>query len=116
MVSANWQQWSRFGESYDDTYGAGVALSYQFDSWTLHSGFSADTSPLSSDDRGYALPLDQQWRLGIGAEKKLKNGMNLGLAYQYQSLGDAEITGNSGLPNGEYSNNRVHFITGSLSF
>jgi len=119
MVSANWQQWSRFGDglgqNYDDTYGAGIAMSYQLDSWKLHSGFSVDSSPLTAENRGHALPLDEQWRLGFGAEKKLKNGMLLGLAYQYQSLGDAEITG-SGMANGEYEDNRVHFITGSLSF
>ena len=121
MVSANWQQWSKFGEglsqNYDDTYGAGLAMSYQLDSWKLHSGFSVDSSPLSAENRGHALPLDEQWRLGFGAEKTLNNGMILGIAYQYQSLGDGEITGkNDDDFNGAYENNRVHFITGSLSF
>lgn len=121
MVSANWQQWSQFAEGYDDTYGAGIAFSYQLDSWRLHSGFSADSSPLSAENRGHALPLDAQWRLGLGAEKELDNGMTFGLAYQYQSLGDGEITGtgpldNDRLLNGKYHNNRIHFITASLSF
>ena len=119
MASTNWQQWSKFGEgigeSYDDTYGLGIAMSYQLDSWKLHTGVSADTSPLNSDNRGHALPLDEQWRLGFGAEKKLNNGMVLGLAYQYQSLGDGDVTGKP-LSNGTYDDNRVHFITGSLSF
>lgn len=121
MVSANWQQWSQFAKAYDDTYGAGIAMSYQLDSWTLHSGFSADSSPLSAENRGHALPLDAQWRLGLGAEKKLENNMIFGIAYQYQSLGDGEITGSGpidsdGLLNGKYHNNRIHFITASLSF
>ncbi|PKF62503.1 aromatic hydrocarbon degradation protein [Psychromonas sp. psych-6C06] len=115
MASVNWQQWSQFNNGYDDTYGGGVAMSYQLDSWRLHSGISADSSPLAADNRGHALPLDTQWRFGLGAEKKLKNNMVLGLAYQYQSLGDAQISG-SGPLNGEYSNNRIHFITASLSF
>ena len=120
MASANWQQWSAFNDRYDDTYGAGVAMSYQLDSWTIHTGISADSSPLTSDQRGHALPLDQQWRVGFGAEKTLKNGMILGIAYQYQDLGSAEITGlgnvNGENLNGEYSDNRVHIITGSLKF
>ncbi|GLS91171.1 long-chain fatty acid transporter [Psychromonas marina] len=115
MVNANWQQWSQFAKGYDDTYGAGIAFSYQLNSWRLHSGFSADSSPLSAENRGHALPLDAQWRLGLGAEKKLENEMTLGLAYQYQSLGDGEIT-DMGLLNGKYNNNRIHFITASLSF
>lgn len=116
MVSANWQQWSRFDDLFKDSYGAGVALSYQLNSWTLQTGVSIDSSPLSSDDRGHALPLDQQWRIGFGGHKTLSNGMVLGLAYQYQSLGEAEITNHTLGGDGHYNENRVHFITGSLSF
>lgn len=117
MANANWQDWSNFGEKYEDTFGAGVAMSYQLDSWKLSTGFSADSSPLDSDNRGQALPLDEQWRFGLGAEKALENGMKLGFAYQYQSLGDGEIDGEqySNL-NGSYDENHVHFITASLSF
>jgi len=117
MANANWQDWSNFGEKYDDTFGAGVAMSYQLDEWKLQTGFSADSSPLSAANRGQALPLDEQWRFGLGAEKTLDNGMKLGIAYQYQSLGDGEIDSET-LPmfNGEYGDNQVHFITASLSF
>ncbi|WP_051303541.1 OmpP1/FadL family transporter [Psychromonas aquimarina] len=115
MLSANWRQWSRLGDDFKDTYGAGIAMSYQMSDWTVQTGFSIDSSPLNSKDRGHALPLDQQWRLGVGGTKTLSNGMGLGLAYQYQSLGDGDITG-SLLNKGHYDTNRVHFITGSLSF
>ena len=119
MANANWQDWSNFGPKYDDTFGAGIAMSYQLDSWKLSTGFSADSSPLSAENRGQALPLDEQWRFGLGAEKQLANGMVLGLAYQYQSLGDGEISStNETLQtlNGEYDENQVHFVTASLSF
>jgi len=117
MANVNWQQWSAFLDGYEDTFGAGVALSYQLSDWTLQTGASMDSSPVNSDNRGHALPLDQQWRIGLGGHKTLGNGMVLGLAYQYQSLGDAEITGTvAGINDGAYSKNRVHFITGSLSF
>ena len=117
MANANWQDWSNFGEKYDDTYGAGIAMSYQLDNWKLQTGFSADSSPLNAENRGQALPLDEQWRFGFGAEKTLANGMKLGLAYQYQSLGDGEISSETYTSlNGEYEKNEVHFITTSLSF
>ncbi len=115
MANVNWQQWSGFLDNYEDTFGAGVALSYQLSDWTLQTGASIDSSPLSSEHRGHALPLDQQWRIGFGGQKTLDNGMVLGLAYQYQSLGDAEITGKF-INDGSYSENRVHFIAGSISF
>jgi len=116
MANANWQDWSNFGDKYEDTYGAGIAMSYQLDSWKLQTGFSANTSPLSAENRGQALPLDEQWRFGFGAEKALENGMKLGLAYQYQSLGDGEVNRENDVLNGEYTDNQVHFITASLSF
>ncbi|NRD73565.1 outer membrane protein transport protein [Shewanella sp. VB17] len=119
MVSANWQQWSRYNDKYSDTWGGGIALSYQLSDWTLQSGFSFDTSPLNSAERDVILPLDQQWRFGFGAMKTLDTGSVLGIAYQYQSLGDGEIDGNTLnpiQPQGYYSENRIHFITVSLSF
>jgi len=117
MANANWQDWSNFGDKYEDTYGAGIAMSYQLDEWKLQTGFSADSSPLSSANRGQALPLDEQWRFGFGAETVLSNGMTLGLAYQFQSLGDGEIDGDKITQlNGSYDENHVHFITASLSF
>ncbi|ABV87051.1 OmpP1/FadL family transporter [Shewanella pealeana] len=122
MMSANWQQWSRYNDKYTDTWGAGMALSYQLNEWTLQSGLSFDSSPLDSADRDVVLPLDKQWRFGLGALKTLDSGSVLGIAYQYQSLGDGHIDGttNGSLnpiqPQGFYSENRIHFITVSLSF
>ncbi|MBL4915190.1 outer membrane protein transport protein [Shewanella schlegeliana] len=118
MVSANWQQWSRYNDKYSDTWGGGIALSYQLNAWTLQSGFSLDSSPLAPADRDVILPLDQQWRFGLGALKTLDSGSVLGVAYQYQSLGDGKIDGslNPIQPRGFYSDNRIHFITVSLSF
>ncbi len=119
MVNATWQQWSRFNDKYSDTWGGGIALSYQLRDWTLQSGFSVDSSPLNSANRDVVLPLDQQWRFGLGAMKTLDSGSVLGIAYQYQSLGDAEIDGdvyNPIQPEGYYSDNRIHFVSVSLSF
>ncbi|MCZ4336461.1 OmpP1/FadL family transporter [Shewanella colwelliana] len=119
MVSGNWQQWSEYDERYSDTWGGGVALSYELSTWILQAGVSVDSSPLTAESRDVLLPLDKQWRVGIGAVKRLKTGSELGLAYQYQSLGDGEITGNALnpiQPSGYYSNNRVHFVGLSLSF
>lgn len=113
MLSASWQQWSDFSDKYDDTYGAGVALSYQLNDWTIQTGVSVDSSPVSAENRDPLLPLAQQWRVGVGGSKTLSNGMILGIAYQYQSLGDAEIDNTI---SGHYSENEVHFITTSLSF
>ncbi|CAK3047125.1 hypothetical protein VCRA2122O339_30198 [Vibrio crassostreae] len=82
----------------------------------LNTFISGDTSPLDNHNRDVLLPLDQQWRIGVGAERKISSDLHLGLSYQYQDLGHGEINADSGLfqPSGSYSTNRVHFITLSL--
>ncbi|RTR31645.1 OmpP1/FadL family transporter [Shewanella atlantica] len=119
MANAKWQSWSDYDANYQDTYSAGIAAGYQAGDWLWQAGFSIDSSPVDAEYRDVVLPLDKQWRLGIGAEKTLASGAKLGIAYQYQNLGDAEIASQGRellRPSGEYSENRVHFITLSYQF
>lgn len=116
LFNSNLEAWQDYNKKYSTTYSFGVGIEYSYEDWLLYSGISGDTSPLNSQNRDVLLPLDQQWRIGLGAERKVSSGLYLGLSYQYQDLGKAEIDANSGLfqPTGRYSTNRVHFITLSL--
>lgn len=116
LLSTNLETWQDYDEKYSTTYSLGVGVEYTYEDWLLYTGISGDTSPLDSHNRDVLLPLDQQWRIGVGAERKISSDLHLGLSYQYQDLGKAEIDANSGLfqPTGSYSTNRVHFITLSL--
>ncbi len=119
LASSNWQSWSDYDVDYDNTFGAGLAAQYQMGSWLLQTGFSMDSSPVDKQHRDVALPLDKQWRLGLGAEKTLKSGSKFAIAYQFQHLGDGEIESQGFEPlraNGAYSENRVHFITFSYHY
>ncbi|MCL9774801.1 OmpP1/FadL family transporter [Vibrio methylphosphonaticus] len=118
LVSTNMEGWQDYDEKYSTTYSVGVGVEYVYDDWLLYSGVSGDTSPVSSQNRDVLLPLDAQWRIGLGAERKVSHDLHLGLSYQYQNLGDGEIDANSGLfqPSGRYDTNRVHFITLSLRY
>lgn len=119
LASTNWQSWSDYDADYDNTLGAGIAAQYQMGSWLLQTGMSIDSSPVDKQYRDVALPLDQQWRLGVGAEKMLKSGSKIGIAYQFQHLGDGAIDSEALeflRANGAYSENRVHFITFSYRY
>ncbi|MGF1747938.1 OmpP1/FadL family transporter [Vibrio cionasavignyae] len=118
LLSANMEAWQDYDDKYSATYSFGVGLEYAYESWLFYSGVSGDTSPVDSQNRDVLLPLDQQWRIGFGAERKISQDLQLGLSYQFQHLGDGEINADSGLfqPNGHYSTNRVHFITLSLRY
>ncbi|OIQ26448.1 OmpP1/FadL family transporter [uncultured Vibrio sp.] len=118
LLSTNMEAWQDYDEKYSTTYSMGVGVEYAYDDWILYSGVSGDTSPVSSENRDVLLPLDAQWRIGLGAERKISHDLHLGLSYQYQHLGDGEISADSGLfqPNGHYTTNRVHFLTLSLRY
>ncbi|MEZ9898714.1 OmpP1/FadL family transporter, partial [Vibrio breoganii] len=118
LLSTNMEAWQDYDEKYSTTYSVGVGVEYVYEDWILYSGVSGDTSPVGSADRDVLLPLDAQWRIGLGAERKMSQDLHLGLSYQYQNLGDGEIDANSGLfqPTGSYDTNRVHFVTLSLRY
>nr|WP_301338143.1 outer membrane protein transport protein [Vibrio sp. 99-70-13A1] len=112
------EAWQDYDEEYSTTYSIGIGVEYAYEDWLLYSEVSADTSPLSSINRDILLPLDAQWRIGLGAEHKIYQDLSAGLSYQYQDLGNGEINAGSELfqPNGNFTTNRVHFITLSLRY
>ncbi|MCE2572890.1 OmpP1/FadL family transporter [Motilimonas eburnea] len=125
MASVNWQDWSEtgdgFGYNYEDTYGFGLAIEHHYQDWVLMTGVSFDSSPIESPlDRTLDLPLDKQWRLGLGAEKQIWGDKYIGIAYQYSDLGSAEVerpsTGSGYLVRGSFSQNYAHFIALSLRY
>lgn len=139
-TSANWQDWSAFGETsisvkgenttnlvqdrnFDDTYGASVGLMYRIsDIWHWRVGFAYDQSAVSSSDRTPDLPVDRQVRYATGFKYHLKEDMDIGFAYTFADLGDARI--NQLLENnplrgelvGEYDTNHVHFFNIHMNY
>lgn len=118
LFSTNMEAWQDYNEKYSTTYSLGIGVEYAYDDWLLYSGVSGDTSPITSGNRDVLLPLDAQWRIGLGAEYKVSEELYVGLSYQYQDLGNGDIDAGSGLfqPNGRFTTNRVHFVTLSLRY
>jgi len=128
IANANWKNWSSVNDdddgsynkndadNYDDTFGAGTSLSYQVNSWTLQTGVSIDTNPVSSNNSSSLLGLDEQWRLGFGGIKKLNANMSIGMSYQYQSIGTTKVGREDMQTSATYSDDNIHFITTTLSF
>ncbi len=83
------------------------------DKLTIYGGASYDSSPVTESEQDVLLPVDQQWRSGFSSEYELDSGNKLGLAYQYQDNGPANITADNGTlqPIGSYEDNRIHFVT-----
>jgi long-chain fatty acid transport protein len=132
-----WQQWSQFGKptievtsttssqvtadlDYDDTWGFAIGARYRFaPGWLGMLGVGFDTSPQSKSNRVPALPMDQQIRVGTGVQYALDDRVTLGAAYEYLSLGDADINRSrplAGTLSGNYSTNEVHVFNVTIAW
>jgi long-chain fatty acid transport protein len=139
MANVSWQDWSEFGEpnvevtsttgssrsatanlDYDDTWGFAVGTRYKFaEGWSWSVGGAFDTSPLKNKNRGPALPLDQQYRIGTGVQYALSDRITLGAAYEYLNLGSAKIDRSrplAGTLKGDYSTNEIHWFNVTMAW
>ncbi len=106
LASANWQQWSRFGDidvnsvpysttvdmHYKDTWH--LSLGTQFDvtpTLRLSSGIAYDSSAVSDADRTVNLPMGEGWRWGLGASYQLSPATKLEASYTLAWLGDMSV-------------------------
>jgi len=107
MAHYAYQEWEKFGESrvtirgvghprvdagYNNTYEFGVAARYQFPKWAGYVGLNYAEEMVNSSNRTITLPIDDAYKLGIGAEIPLKNGKVLGLGYTYTLMGQARLS------------------------
>ncbi|WP_429020236.1 OmpP1/FadL family transporter [Aeromonas allosaccharophila] len=128
LASANWQQWSRFGDidvnsapysttvdmHYKDTWH--LSLGTQFDvtpTLRLSSGIAYDSSAVDDAHRTVNLPMGEGWRWGLGASYQLSLATRLEASYTLAWLGDMAVYQNGkGRPeiSGTYNNSYLNFF------
>lgn len=116
LASANWQDWSRFGQvgvqidsgnpvsatvdaNFKDTWHLSLGTQYQASKrllWNL--GVAYDSSPVSDEDRTFTMPLGSTWRLGTGLTYALDPQTDLNLSYALVWMGDMKIDQQKQLP------------------
>ena len=132
LGNVGWQDWSEFGkievgvssldtgsftvdENYQDTWHVALGIQYRLSQpWLLTTGIAYDSSPVSNKNRTVDFPEDRQIRVGLGAQYQWDDAITLGLAYEYQNLGQSKIEQTGGPLKGEikgdYSNNAIHYF------
>ncbi|ENO3940693.1 MULTISPECIES: OmpP1/FadL family transporter [Aeromonas] len=128
LASANWQQWSRFGDigvasamgsqtidmNYKDTWHA--SLGAQVDvtpALRLSSGIGYDSSAVSDEYRTVMLPVGSGWRWGLGASYQLSPATKVEASYTLAWLGDMPVDQDGiGRPHlsGSYNNSYLNFF------
>jgi long-chain fatty acid transport protein len=100
---------------FKDTYKIRGGVHYQVnEKWFAQTGLSYDSSALDNSDRTAALPIDEQWRWGIGGVYRYSEGTKVGFGFQYLNLGKAKI--NNPQIKGEYEQNHVFFFMVNVNF
>jgi len=138
MGNLGWQDWSQFGMvevsvtaedtnsltldlNFKDTWHGALGVQYKASEPLLLSlGVAYDSSMMDDDERNPSLPVGETWRFGAGGRYKVKENIDLGLAYEYAWGGDLPMDVNrgplAGRVSGEYTNTAIHCINLALNW
>jgi long-chain fatty acid transport protein len=141
LASANWQQWSKFGDvyvqldtddqlettlnaGYDDTWHLSVGSQYQAtDKLLWNLGVAYDSSAVSDSNRSWALPMQDAWRLGTGLTYALDQQTDLNFSYALVWMGDMPVSQTRARPesdpaqvSGNFDNAWIQAISSSMTW
>ena len=129
LGTANWEQWSDFGNipistaqagveiprNWRDTFKLAGGVHYRLSPlWLLQAGMAYDSSPVGASERTADMPMDRQFRYAVGAQYQYSEALSLGGAFEYLDYGEARI--NSSQLMGEYDRNDLFFISFNGNF
>jgi long-chain fatty acid transport protein len=138
VANLGWQDWSDFGQylaqiqststvklekdrNFRDTWHTAIGVRYAFrPNWKVLTGVAYDSSPVKTRDRTPDMPLDRQWRIGIGLQHEYRKDLSLGVAYEYVNMGDADIDraggALTGSLKGSYSPYAIHIANVTMNW
>jgi long-chain fatty acid transport protein len=129
MLGGGWEDWSaaetvpvtigpasaQVPINFKDTWKISAGVHYRLsDAWLLQTGFTYDSSALDTKDRIAALPIDQQWRLGIGTIWNWTPTRQVGFSFQWANLGEARLD-NSAVK-GSYRSNDLYVFNVNINW
>ena len=136
LGNLGWQDWSSFGkvdvqvntdnptsltvdQNFKDTWHAALGAQSKNESgWSFSFGAAYDSSCVDDADRTPTVPVGQAWRFGFGAQRRMSETFELGLAYELAWAGtlavDQERGPLSGRLAGAYNEAAMHFLGASL--
>lgn len=111
LASANWQDWSQFGDiavqvdtaargspsrtldaGFKDTWHLSLGAQYQAtERWLWNVGAAYDSSAVSDHRRSVSVPMGESWRLATGATYAFDPGTELNLSWALVWLGDLPV-------------------------
>ncbi len=100
---------------FKDTWKLRGGVHYQLnEEWMVQTGLSYDSSALNTSDRTAALPIDEQWRWGVGAMYDWTEHTTISFAFQYVNMGRSNV--DIGNLKGNYKDNDLFFFMLNFNF
>ena len=140
LASANWQDWSEFGEigvqvdttafgaqsksvdaGFKDTWHLSLGAQYQAtEQWLWNVGVAYDSSAVSDSKRSVIVPMGESWRIATGATYALNKDTDINVSWAMVWLGDMpadqtkEISGNR--VSGQFDDAWIQALTGNMTW
>jgi long-chain fatty acid transport protein len=103
--------------SWDDTDAFRIGLTWAVnDTWTLMGGFAYDENPAPSENIGFELPDSDAWIYSLGAQYKVSEKMDLGIAALYDYKESRTVQTDDGRIDGEFTNASALLVTVGLNY
>ncbi len=100
---------------WSDTDTWRLGLTYRLNSaLTLMAGIALDENPIPDETLGFDLPDSDALLLSCGVRYRLRDNMEVGIAYLYDSKEDRSVT--NSMVNGEFSGASAHLLTMGFSY
>jgi len=103
---------------WDDTDAFRIGVTYGVsDLLTLMGGFGYDNNPAPAENVGFELPDSDAWLYSVGAQFKINESMDVGIAalYDYKETRKVEVDPR-GVVYGEFTNASALLITAGINY
>jgi long-chain fatty acid transport protein len=103
--------------SWDDTDAFRIGLTWAVNNtWTLMGGFAYDENPAPAENIGFELPDSDAWIYSLGAQYKVSEKMDLGIAALYDYKESRTVQTDDGRIDGEFSNASALLVTVGMNY
>jgi long-chain fatty acid transport protein len=140
LASANWQDWSEFGEigvevdttalgaqsktvdaGFKDTWHLSLGAQYQAtEQWLWNVGVAYDSSAVSDGNRSVILPMNESWRIATGATYALNKDTDVNVSWAMVWLGDMPDDQTKSVSgdriSGQFDNAWIQALTGNMTW
>jgi long-chain fatty acid transport protein len=104
-------------KNWDDADAFRIGLTWTVnDTWTLMGGFAYDQTPVPTEHIGFELPDSDAWIYSLGAQYKVSDKMDIGVAALYDYKESRTAKDDKGFIDGEFTNASAFLLTVGMNY